>query len=125
MDPGPSRMLAEAMNEVRSAASEITRLLEAAPRADTAALDTLCIQLDAIAFRARALALEARIEGWRRREQGGRYAQLSAEIGILAERSLEAVVLLRRLRAARASGDEHALPGLLLSVARSSSGAPP
>jgi hypothetical protein len=72
MEFDASRVLAEAMGEVRAAASEISRLLEAAPRADTGALDSLCSQLDAVAFRARALALEARIEGLRRGQGAAR-----------------------------------------------------
>jgi hypothetical protein len=70
MEFDASRVLAEAMSEVRAAASEISRLLEAAPRADTGALDSLCSQLDAVAFRARAL--EARIEGLRRGQGAAR-----------------------------------------------------
>ena len=114
MEIDASRMLADAMNEVRSAASEISRLLEAAPRAETGALETLCGQLDAVAFRARALALEARIEGWRRGQGAARFTQLSAEIGILADRCAEAVVLLRRLRAARSEVGARHVPAATL-----------
>ena len=110
MEFDASRVLAEAMSEVRAAASEISRLLEAAPRADTGALDTLCSQLDAVAFRARALALEARIEGLRRGQGAARFTQLSAEIGILADRCVEAVALLGRLRAAREQGEARYIP---------------
>ena len=125
MEFDASRMLAEAMSEVRAAASEISRLLEAAPRADTRALVSLCSQLDALAFRARALSLEARIEGLGRGQGAARFTQLSAEIAILADRCAEAVNLIGRLRAARQEGEEHHLGAPMLSVAQSSSGAPP
>jgi hypothetical protein len=97
-----SRLLAEAMTEVGAAASHVSRLLEAAPSADADSLDNICSGLDAVAFRARALAVEARIQSLRRAGQGGHFAQLSGEIGVLADRCGEAVMLIRRLQAARA-----------------------
>ena len=96
-----SRLLADAMAEVRAAASHVSQLLEAAPSAGPGVLDNTCNELDAVAFRARALAIEARIQSLRRVGQDGRFAQLSAEIGILADRCGEAVILIDRLKAAQ------------------------
>jgi hypothetical protein len=105
-----SRLLAESMAEVRAAARHVSDLLEAAPSAEASSLDAICGELDAIAFRARVLTIETRIESLLRGGQGGRFAQLSAEIGILADRCEEAVTLIRRLRAARAKAGALHLP---------------
>jgi hypothetical protein len=96
-----SRLLADAMAEVLAAASHISQLLEAAPSAEAGVLDITCKELGAVAVRARILAMETRSQSLRRAGLGPRFAQVSAEIAILADRCGEAVILIRRLQAAR------------------------